>query len=155
MQYAKILPLFPYGGFGQETGARYVPAENQIEKTDPKQGLFYRPKKGDTTAAISRAAYGKDFTANGVKAISAATWNASHIKYTTAGYEYLKISGPDLVPKYAMDPRSTHGSGSAYPVLWIPPLSSKAEPEQVFTGNGQVDQNIAALIRDEDRKSVV
>jgi hypothetical protein len=150
MSYAKILPLFPYGGgyLGQDSG-RYTPAENQIEKAEPKQGLFYRPSKGDTTAAISRAAYGKDYTANGVKAISAATWNSSHVKYTTKGYEYLKISGPDLVPKYAAAPRAAYGSGAEYPVLWIPPLSTKAEPEQVFTGDGATDQNIAALIRSE------
>ena len=150
MSYAKILPLFPYGGgrFGQDSG-RYTPAENQIEKAEPKQGLFYRPSKGDTTAAISRAAYGKDYTANGVRAISAATWNSSHVKYTTKGYEYLKISGPDLVPKYSAAPRAAYGSGAEYPVLWIPPLSSKAEPEQVFTGDGQTDSNIAALIRSE------
>jgi len=134
---------------GQTTNGRYVPTEAQIDKSGAKQGLFYRPVKGDTTAAIARAAYGKDYTANGVKAISASTWNSSHIKYTTVGYEYLKISGPNLVPKYGSHPRSTHGSGSLYPVLWIPPLSTKAEPEEVFTGDEGTDADITATIRAE------
>lgn len=136
----------PYMGFGQ--AARYVPTEAQIEFS-PKQGLFYRPKKGDTTAAIARAAYGKDYTKNGIKAISASTWNSSHIKYTSTGYEYLGITGPGLYPKYAKAPRSTHGSGNLYPVLWIPPLANKAEPEEIFTGDTDVDTDITATIRAE------
>lgn len=130
-----------------QTGT-YVPTEGQIEKTTPKQGLFFRPQTAMTVASISRAAYGKDYTANGVKAIAASAWN-HHIRYTEKGYEYLKIKGPAMHKLYAMDPLSKYGSGKNYPVFWIPPLATKAEPEQVFTGDGETDADIAATIRAE------
>lgn len=135
-----------YRGLGQ--AGPYIPAEAQIEKTTPKQGLFFRPQKPITVAQISRLAYGKDYTANGVKAIAASAWN-HHIRYTKKGYEYLNIEGPAMHAKYALNPISNYGSGTRWPVFWIPPLATKQEPEDVFTGDTDTDTDISKTIRDE------
>ncbi len=133
-----------FGYFGQ-TGT-YVPTENQIEKFTPKQGLFYRPQKPETVASISQRAYGKENTPKGVKTIAASPWN-HHIRYTTKGYEYLKIEGPEMHAGYGLHPLSKRGSGTYFPVFWLPPLATKAEPEQIFTGDGETDANITEQIR--------
>lgn len=135
-----------YRGLGQ--AGPYIPTEAQIEKTTPKQGLFFRPQKPITVAQISRLAYGKDYTANGVKAIAASQWN-HHIRYTKKGYEYLKIEGPAMHAKYALNPISNYGSGDRFPVFWIPPLATKQEPEDIFTGDNDTDTDISKTIRDE------
>lgn len=138
-----------FRGLGQ--AGTYVPNESQIEKGLPKQGLFFRPPPStgkNTVAQIARLAYGKDFTKNGIKAIAASAWN-HHIRYTSIGYDYLGIKGPEMTPLYSKDPLAKKGSGKNWPVFWIPPLATKAEPEDVFTGNGETDADIAARIRAE------
>ena len=117
-------------GFG-ELGAieRYRPIASQIAGS-PKAGAFYRVVKGDTVWAISKSAYGGGVK-NGIYAIAGSSWNR-HIEYGRSGYESYQIDGPQLNPKYAADPLSERGSGSGYPVLWIPPLDTRYEPETVY-----------------------
>jgi len=133
-------------GFGQ--AGTYRPTPAQVETTSPKQGLFYWPQKPETVASIARRAYGKKYTANGVKAIAASQWN-HHIKYTKKGYEYLKIEGPEMHAGYSTDPLARKGSGDRFPHFWIPPLANKAEPEDIFTGDQDTDSDMAETIREE------
>lgn len=135
-----------YRGLGQ-AGA-YRPTPNQVEKTAPKQGLFYWPQKPETVSSMARRAYGKKYTANGVRAIAASEWN-HHIRYNKKDYAYLGIEGPEMHAGYSTDPLATRGSGDRFPHYWIPPLANKAEPEDVFTGDGDTDTDIAKTIRDE------
>jgi len=125
-------PICLRGGLGDPpTQQRYEPAVGQIV-TPPQPSSFYRPVKGDTLWAISKAAYGGAGVKQGIYAIAGSSWNR-HIRYATTGYESYQISGPQLQPAYsATDPLGAFQSGSAYPVLWIPPLDTRLEPESIY-----------------------
>jgi len=112
---------------------RYSPPASQVKTSGPEPGLFFRPQKKMNVATISLRAYGENNTAAGVKAIAGSTWNRSHIRYATTGYEPYKIEGPQNTGNYdPNNPLSTYGSGKEYPTYWLPPLDTKAEPEEHF-----------------------
>ena len=70
--------------------------------------------------------------ANTIRAIAASAWN-HHITYTSQGYESYYIRGPEWLRKYdPNNPVSSKGSGTSYPVLWIPDPNNPKEPEQIF-----------------------
>lgn len=118
----------PFFGFGAD---RYSPTPAQI-LTVPRQGAFYRLVKGDTYWAISKAAYGADNVKAGLYTMNDSTWN-DHIDRQTKNWEVYKVKGLQATPDYsATNPLGTKGSGNEYPVVWIPPLDSKAEPEAIY-----------------------
>lgn len=119
---------FPFFGFGQD---RYIPTPEQILDT-PQQGAWYRIKKGETWWGTSKTAYGRDNVKAGLYLMNDATWN-DHIEKATKGWEAYKRKGLQATPDYsASNPRGTKGSGNSYPVAWIPPLATGAEPEDIY-----------------------
>lgn len=128
-------PTMKYGrrgsmffGFGAD---RYRPTPAQI-LTVPTQGAFYRLVKGDTYWAISKAAYGADNVKAGLYTMNNSTWN-DHIDRQTTNWEVYKVKGLQATPDYsATNPLGVKGSGTSYPVVWIPPLDSKVEPEAIY-----------------------
>jgi len=94
----------------------------------PTPGFFYQVKKGDTPWTVANTAYKKP----GLTAIKTALfllndnpWN-NHIRKSANQWESYKIDGLQFTRQY--DPNlatSTAGSGTAYPVLWVPPLDGK------------------------------
>jgi hypothetical protein len=106
--------------------------------TTPKAGYYYLPKKGDVPYNIAKKAY-KDAGLTDVKTglflMNDNPANA-HIKKGKSGWESYKVKGLQLNPDYdSSDAQSTHGSGTGYPLVWIPPLNG-ATPDQV-AGGGQ------------------
>lgn len=117
-----------WGGFGAD---RYIPTPAQILAT-PTQGAWYRIKKGETWWGTSKAAYGLENVKSGLLMINRATWN-DHIERAAKDWEPYKVKGIQATPDYsATNPLGTKGSGSAYPVAWIPPLETGAEPEAIY-----------------------
>jgi hypothetical protein len=97
----------------------------------PGASSFYRLKKGDTYWAISRAAYGRANVKAGLMLMNKSTWN-DHIDKRKKGWEAYGVKGLQATPDYsATEPRAPKGSGTSYPVVWIPPLSGD-EPEAIF-----------------------
>lgn len=114
---------------------RMIPPPSLI-LANPRPGAWYRIKKGETWWGVSKRAYGKANVKAGLYAMNDATWN-NHIRKGTKGWEAYKRKGLQSTPDYsATNPRAPHGSGNAYPVAWIPPLSGE-EPEQVYPQPGQ------------------
>ena len=110
---------------------RYVPTPAQI-LTIPTPGAFYRIKKGETWWGTAKTAYGADNVKPGLLLMNASTWN-DHIERKSTGWEAYKVAGLQATPDYsATNPRGTKGSGNAYPVAWIPPLDTAAEPESIY-----------------------
>jgi len=106
--------------------------------TTPKAGYYYLPKKGDVPYNIAKKAY-KDAGLTDVKTglflMNDNPANA-HIKKGKSGWESYKVKGLQLNPDYdSSDAQSAHGSGTGYPLVWIPPLNG-ATPDQV-SGGGQ------------------
>lgn len=119
--------------YGADDDGRLRPTEDQITDT-PQAGYWYRPSKGDTCWAISKAAYGAANVKAGLYAMNGATWN-EHIRKGASGWEAYKVKGLQLTPNYsATDTRAPYGSGNSYPTIWLPPLPGKEEPEQVHVG---------------------
>lgn len=130
---------YHFSGFGQPED-RYRPTPDQIDRTGPTPGRFYRPndQMDKTIATICLRAYGEGNTANGVVALANSTWNRSHIRLSSKGYEaYAQHltdgTGPQKERKYDdQDPLSVYGSGTHYPCFWLPPLAGRPEPEEFF-----------------------
>ena len=115
-------------GLGAE-GGRYIPTPDQILDV-PTPGAWYRIKKGETWWGVSKTAYGKADVKKGLLAMNKSTWN-DHIDRKTKDWEAYKVKGLQATPDYsATDPHAPVGSGNAYPVAWIPPLTGE-EPEQM------------------------
>lgn len=115
-------------GFGQ-----YIPAPSLIKNENPEPKLFFRPTAKMTVWEMCRQAYGKPDVFQGIKAVTNSAWNKGHIKYARTGYENYGFDGPQMLPKYdPSNPYSSYGSGNKYPTFWLPPLDTKAEPEDVF-----------------------
>lgn len=123
--YSNVVPLFG--------AAPVVPVS-----TSPIAGYYFLPQKGDTPWSISKRAYqdtGLTSVKNGLMLINDNPAN-DHIKKGTAGWESYGVKGLQLNPKYdSADAQSAHGSGTGYPLVWIPPLSG-ATPDQVAGGGG-------------------
>lgn len=105
----------------------------------PTIGYYYQPVKGDTVSDIAEKAYEKPGLArtyDGLMLINDNPANA-HIKKAAKGWKNYKTVGIQLTPDYASgDATATHGSGSAYPLLWIPDLSGRT-PEQMTSGGAK------------------
>jgi len=117
-------------GFGEE-GARYSPPLAAVLEKDPRPGTFYRPRKGILPTTVAQVAYGTAGRKAGLLTMNRSTWN-DHVRRSTAGWEAYHVAGLQFDPRYASaDPRSTFGSGSSFPVIWIPPITGE-EPEALF-----------------------
>ncbi len=120
-------------------GTPYHPPLEQIKQTAPRFNTFYRPdpSRSVTVSQVARVAAkaaGLDpavWTSKTVKAIAAAAWNR-HIRYTSKGWEAYGIEGPEFQRRYSLDPLATVGSGSEYPVLWVPDPRNPVEPESLY-----------------------
>ena len=117
----------------------YTPQQAQILEKAPKFNTFYRPEKSRTVylsqvarVAAKNAGLPDNMTFPTIKAIAASPWNSSHIEYTSKGYENYGIQGPSYAKRYSAEPRAMVGSGSEYPVIWIPDPRNPKEPGQVF-----------------------
>lgn len=122
---------FNYSGFdGVYQGDLYIPDSTQILPA-PKQGAWYRIKKGDTYWGVSNKAYGKDRVKQGLLLMNGAKGN-DHIDKKSKGWEAYGVNGLQATPDYSADmPRAPKGSGKDYPTVWIPPLSGD-EPEDIY-----------------------
>jgi len=105
---------------GLGAGGRYEPKPEDI-KSYPTAEWFYRVVKGDTTSHLSNKAYGSSNIKPGIYTIAGSTWNKEKLPYGKKYYEAYKISGPQLKPGQ---------------IIWIPHLTKKNEPEDVFPKNG-------------------
>lgn len=103
-------------------------------KATPQIGSFFRPAK--TTAwtvwkiannARTAAGLPSNMTYKIIQAISKSAFN-KHIAYTNKGYENYPFTGPELTTRYSLDMNAAKGSGTNYPVVWIPNPATLAEP---------------------------
>jgi hypothetical protein len=122
---------YAFAGSIDATSGRYVPDASEILTAAPKPGSFYVPRSGIYPAKVADVAYGAADRKRGLLAMNASTWN-DHVRRAAAGWEPYKVKGLQFEAKYkATDPRSTYGSGNAFPVIWVPPLDGR-EPEAVI-----------------------
>jgi hypothetical protein len=123
---------YAFAGSIDATSGRYVPDASEILTAAPKPGSFYVPRSGIYPAKVADVAYGAADRKRGLLAMNASTWN-DHVRRAAAGWEPYKVKGLQFEAKYkATDPRSTYGSGNAFPVIWVPPLDGR-EPEAFFS----------------------
>jgi hypothetical protein len=120
---------YAFAGAIDATSGRYVPDASEILTSTPRPGAFYIPRKGIYPATVAKVAYGADLK-RGLLLMNASTWN-DHIRRAAAGWESYKVKGLQFDARYGSNPRSTYGSGNAYPVVWVPPLDAR-EPEAVI-----------------------
>jgi hypothetical protein len=104
--------------------------------TKPVAGYYFLPKKGDVPYRIAKAAYqdaGLTDVRTGLFLMNDNPAN-DHIKKSKSGWESYNIKGLQLNPDYdSTDAQAAHGSGTGYPLVWIPPLNG-ATPDQVAGG---------------------
>jgi len=106
------------------------PQPSQITET-PTAGRWYRIKRGDTYWAVSKTAYGQPNVKRGLFLMNDSLWN-SYIDKKKNGWESYNVEGLQMTPDYSdTTPRAPKGSGHAYPLVWLPPISG-GEPEDVF-----------------------
>jgi len=119
-----------FAGAIDATSGRYVPDSSEILTSAPRPGTFYIPRSGIYPIKVAEVAYGSANKKAGLLAMNASTWN-DHVRRSTKGWEAYGVAGLQFDPKYGTNPRSTYGSGTLFPVIWIPPLDKK-EPEAVI-----------------------
>ena len=119
-----------FAGAIDATSGRYVPDSSEILTSAPRPGAFYIPRSGIYPIKVAEVAYGSANKKAGLLAMNASTWN-DHVRRSTKGWEAYGVAGLQFDPKYGTNPRSTYGSGTLFPVIWIPPLDKK-EPEAVI-----------------------
>ena len=125
---AKRNYMYAMNGFGAD---RYIPTPSQIVAV-PTQGLWYRIKTGESYWGTSKKAYGQANVRKGLFLMNDSTWN-EHIRKGSAGWTSYDIIGLQATPHYSVEnPHAPYGSGNAYPTVWIPPLATGAEPEELF-----------------------
>jgi hypothetical protein len=105
----------------------------------PTAGFYYQVKKGDSPWKIANTAYVDSGLLTAVKTglflLNDNPANA-HIQKGISGWESYKVKGLQLNPKYAPgDASAAHGSGTAYPLLWVPPTDGRT-PDQMGGGSG-------------------
>lgn len=122
-------PMRSFSGLG--FGFGFIdPQPSQISST-PVAGKWYRVKRGDTYWAISKAAYGQPNVKQGLYLMNDSLWN-SYIDKKRTGWEAYRVDGLQATPDYsATDYRAPKGSGTSYPLVWIPPLTG-GEPSDVY-----------------------
>lgn len=100
----------------------------------PTAGNWYRLKQGDTYWAISKAAYGLPNVKKGLYLMNDSPWNG-YIEKARKGWEAYKRDGLQATPDYSATVyRAPKGSGNAYPLVWIPPITG-GEPDDLFEGD--------------------
>jgi hypothetical protein len=102
----------------------------------PTPGYYYQVVKGDLPSKIAKKAYTDTGLADVRTGLFLLNDNPAnnHIKKAAAGWESYKIKGLQLNPDYASgDATAAHGSGSTYPLLWVPPLDGRT-PDQMSGG---------------------
>jgi len=116
----------------------YVPTPEMILDT-PMFNSFYRAPSNvsilvSNIANQARNQAGKDrsYIWKTIRAMCGSIWNKSHIEYSTRGYENYNIEGIQYLKKYSPDPLSLPGSGTQYPVVWIPDPDLPLEPSTIF-----------------------
>ena len=117
------------GYLGQDD--RIIPTAGQITPV-PVAGKWYRIKRGETWWGTAKKAYGPAPNLRiGLLQMNASTWN-DHIDRKRRGWESYNRPGLQATPDYSVtDPHAPKGSGTAYPVAWVPPLTGE-EPEEVY-----------------------
>lgn len=116
-------------------GLGFVDPTPDRETATPQQGAWYRIKKGDTYWAVSKAAYGRDNVKRGLMLLNNSPWNG-YIDKKRKGWEAYKVDGLQATPSYSADrPRAPKGSGNAYPLVWVPPITG-GDPDDVFDQQG-------------------
>jgi hypothetical protein len=117
----------------------YIPDQSEISDV-PAYNSFFRAPRSESplVSQISNAARknaGIDDTRyiwKGIRAIAASPWNQSHIAYSDRGYENYNIEGPQYSKRYSLEPLAPPGSGSDYPVMWIPDPDNPLDPSAIF-----------------------
>lgn len=103
----------------------------------PTAGAWYQTKKGDTPWAISKAAYvnsGLTDVKSGLYLLNDNPSNAN-IRKAATGWEAYKINGLQLTPHYAPGVMyASYKSGSAYPLLWVPPIDGRTADQMGGSG---------------------
>lgn len=118
-----------FSGFGFSFGF-IDPQPSQISAT-PTAGKWYRIKQGDTYWGTSKAAYGQANVKKGLFLMNDSLWN-SYIDKKRTGWESYGVDGLQATPDYSpTEARAPKGSGHAYPLVWIPPLTG-GEPSDVY-----------------------
>ncbi len=141
-RYMKTFSRYPYtaydrfgfgeaalGFLGEET--RIIPTPAMISPV-PIQGKWYQIKRGETWWKVAKLAYGPPPALKpGLLTMNRSTWN-DHIDRRRRGWESYNVDGLQATPDYSTSsPHATKGSGSDYPIAWIPPISGE-EPEIIY-----------------------
>jgi hypothetical protein len=101
-------------------------ASYSVVSANPTPGTFYRTKKGDTPWSIANNVYVKP----GLTSIKAGLMLLNdnignyHIRKAKSGWTSYGIKGLQFTPDYARESYpSTHGTGTDFPLLWIPQIT--------------------------------
>jgi len=106
------------------------PQPGYVSQT-PAQGKWYRLKRGDNYWTISRDAYGRENVRKGLMLMNDSPWNG-YIDKKRTGWEAYGVDGLQATPDYSLtQARAPKGSGNAYPIVWIPPVSG-GDPDDVI-----------------------
>jgi hypothetical protein len=116
----------------------YVPTPEMILDV-PMFNSFYRAPSNVSilvsniaNQARNNAGLDRSYIWKTIRAMCGSIWNKSHIEYSTRGYENYNIEGIQYSKKYGSDPLALPGSGTQYPVVWIPDPDSPLEPSAIF-----------------------
>ena len=120
----------------------YIPTLDQISEV-PEFNSFFRAPQGNSPlvsriASSARRNAGiedSSYTWKTIRAIAASTWNRSHIKYSSKGYENYNIEGPQYTARYGLEPLAQPGTGNNFPVMWIPDPDNPMEPDAILQAN--------------------
>ena len=117
-------------GFGLVGFGFVDPGPGQISQI-PTAGKWYRLKQGDNYWTISKTVYGRENVKKGLLLMNDSPWN-SYIDKKRTGWEAYRVDGLQATPDYsATEFRAPKGSGTAYPLVWIPPITG-GEPVDVY-----------------------
>jgi hypothetical protein len=122
-RYANVYPLFG--------DAPVVPVSAK-----PIAGYYYLPKKGESPYSIAKKAYADQGLTDVKTGLFLMNDNPAngHIKKAKSGWESYNVKGLQLNPDYdSTDAQAQHGSGTGYPLVWIPPLNGDT-PDKVAGG---------------------
>ena len=135
--YGDVMSLHGLDELGQASGF-YIPKPSEIRTSNPIPGSFFITHKGYTPWHVARDAYKANIGIYpGLKLMNASPWNG-YIKRSKKGYENYPAIGAGIQfwPKYdASTPRAPFGSGTDYPIVWVPPVDG-SDPVTPVTGNG-------------------
>jgi len=120
-----------FGLSGLDVGFGFVDPQPEQIADYPTAGKFYRLKEGEKYWGVAKKAYGQANVKQGLLRINDSAWN-SYIDKGPKGWEAYKVWGLQSTPDYSpVEPRAPRGSGKAYPLVWIPPITG-GDPEDVL-----------------------